>query len=66
MEAAMTALDAERAVVTVMGRVSLTDTEGDLRVDSMYGATLVGEWTPEDGSAGDAVSGMLNGARVIE
>ena len=66
MEAAMSALDTERAVVTVMGRVSLSDTEGDLRVDSMYGATLVGEWTREDGSPGDAVSGMLNGARVIE
>ncbi len=66
VEAALMSLDAERSVVTVAGRVELTDTEGDRRVDSLLGESLGGLWSPPDGTGGDAIEASLSGARMIE
>jgi len=66
IESFLASLDAERAVITLAGRVALEDTEGDLRVDFMAGGELAGEWASPDGSAGDPVGGMLSGVRTLE
>lgn len=66
IEAGLMDLDGDRAVVTLSGHVSLTDAEGDLRVDSMSGAALSGRWSAPDETESDAVTGTFNAARMIE
>lgn len=60
---ALEPLDAQRATFELSGAADLSDTAGDLRVDSVDG-TISGEWTGPTASSPETVEGAIVGQRI--
>ncbi len=60
---ALAPLDGERATLELSGAADLSDSAGDLRVDTLEG-TVSGEWTGPEASEPEAVEGELVGERI--
>lgn len=60
---ALETLDAERSSFELSGAAELSDSAGDLRVDTLDG-TMSGEWTGPAASAPETVEGALVGERI--
>ncbi len=60
---ALEPLDGERATFDLSGTADLSDTAGDLRVDTVDG-TISGEWTGPTASTPETVEGAIVGQRI--